>query len=136
MKMKALSKVLWVLVFVFVGSLAVQAASSKDYLYDTKEENGRIVSKVVFLQKDGLLNKEMKYEFSYNDEGKVSEKTAYRWDKRKDNWEPLFSISYKYNSETGEIHSDYGMWDSKKGDFSLNVQKMIIPEADYQTIFS
>ena len=46
-------------------------------MYDTKEENGKVISKVIFLNDNGLLNKEVKYEFSYNENGKVSEKNAF-----------------------------------------------------------
>lgn len=136
MKMKAFTKSILVMVFVFVGSLAIQAVSPKTYMYDTKEENGKIVSKIVFLQEDGFLNKEMKYEFNYNQEGKVSEKKAYRWNGKKDLWEPLFLISYEYSNEKGEIYSSYGMWNNKKKDYSLNVQEMAFSDDDYHTIFS
>ena len=79
MKASILRKEILSLVVLFVCSLAMSAASPRNYLYDTKEENGKIVSKVVFLQEEGLLNKQVKYEFTYNDNGRVAEKKAYRW---------------------------------------------------------
>ena len=45
----------------------MSAASPREYMYDTKEENGKVISKVIFLNDNGLLNKEVKYEFSYNE---------------------------------------------------------------------
>lgn len=74
MKTSVWGKSILALVFTFMCSLAISAASPKDYLYDTKEENGKIISKVVFLQENGLLNKQVRYEFQYNENGKVSEK--------------------------------------------------------------
>lgn len=121
--------------FTFICSFSLQAASPKNYLYDTKEENGKIVSKVIFLQEDGLLNKQVKYEFAYNEIGKVSEKKAYRWNKSTDEWEPYYLISYQYEDD-GNIRTHYGMWDRKKKDFSLNVQNMMIPGSGYNEIFS
>lgn len=121
--------------FTFICSLSLQAASPKNYLYDTKEENGKIISKVIFLQEDGLLNKQVKYEFAYNEIGKVSEKKAYRWNKSTDEWEPYYLISYQYEDD-GNIRTQYGMWDRKKKDFSLNVQNMMIPGSGYNEIFS
>lgn len=121
--------------FTFICSLSLQAASPKNYLYDTKEENGKIVSKVIFLQEDGLLNKQVKYEFAYNEAGKVSEKKAYRWNKTADEWEPYYQISYHYEDD-GNIRTQYGMWDRKKKDFSLNVQNMMLPGSGYNEIFS
>ncbi|GGK19881.1 DUF3836 domain-containing protein [Parabacteroides faecis] len=135
MKASILRKEILSLVVLFVCSLAMSAASPRNYLYDTKEENGKIVSKVVFLQEEGLLNKQVKYEFTYNDNGRVAEKKAYRWNKTKEIWDPYYLISYQYN-EDGNITSEYGMWDKKKKDYSLNQQKMIVPATSYEEIFS
>ncbi len=91
MKTSILSKSILVLAVMFLCNLAMSAASPREYMYDTKEENGKVISKVIFLNDNGLLNKEVKYEFSYNENGKVSEKKAYRWNKSKDEWVSLLS---------------------------------------------
>ena len=136
MKASVLRKEILSLVVLFVCSLAMSAASPRNYLYDTKEENGKIVSKVVFLQEEGLLNKQVKYEFTYNENGRVAEKKAYRWNKTQETWDPYYLISYQYNEEKGEINSVYGMWNKKKKDFSLNTQEMVVPATSYEEIFS
>lgn len=136
MKASVLRKEILALVVLFVCSLAMSAASPRNYLYDTKEENGKIVSKVIFLHEEGLLNRQVKYEFTYNDNGKVAEKKAYRWNQSKETWDPYYLISYQYNEEKGEINSVYGMWNKKKKDFSLNTQEMVVPAASYEDIFS
>ena len=135
MKASILRKEILSLVVLFVCCLAMSAASPRNYLYDTKEENGKIVSKVIFLQEEGLLNKQVKYEFAYNDNGKVAEKKAYRWNQAKETWDPYYLITYQYN-EDGNITSEYGMWDKKKKDYSLNTQKMLVPATNYEEIFS
>ena len=135
MKASILRKEILSLVVLFVCSLDMSAAAPRNYLYDTKEENGKIVSKVIFLQEEGLLNKQVKYEFAYNDNGKVAEKKAYRWNQAKETWDPYYLITYQYN-EDGNITSEYGMWDKKKKDYSLNTQKMLVPATNYEEIFS
>lgn len=135
MKASILRKEILSFVVLFVCSLAMSAASPRNYLYDTKEENGKIVSKVIFLQEEGLLNKQVKYEFAYNDNGKVAEKKAYRWNQAKETWDPYYLITYQYN-EDGNITSEYGMWDKKKKDYSLNTQKMLVLAINYEEIFS
>ncbi len=135
MKASILRKEILSFVVLFVCSLAMSAASPRNYLYDTKEENGKIVSKVIFLQEEGFLNKQVKYEFAYNDNGKVAEKKAYRWNQAKETWDPYYLITYQYN-EDGNITSEYGMWDKKKKDYSLNTQKMLVPATNYEEIFS
>ena len=136
MKTTILRKSIFALVIMFACGLFASAASPRNYLYDTKEVDGKIVSKVVFLNVEGLLNKEVKYEFSDNETGKVSEKKAYRWNKATGEWDPYYLISYQYNQETGEISSDYGMWDKKKKDFSFNKQQLVSPASAYDSIFS
>ena len=67
---------------------------------------------------------------------KVSEKKAFRWDRTNDEWVPFYQITYQYDDRSGEIKTNYGMWDKKKKNFSLNVQNMIIPSTNYEEIFS
>ena len=136
MKASILSKSILVLAVMFLCNLAMSAASPREYMYDTKEENGKVISKVIFLNDNGLLSKEFKYEFSYNENGKVSEKTAYRWNASKETWVPYYQTIYTYNVETGEINTTYGMWNQKKKDFSLNVQNLVAPATSYNDIFS
>jgi hypothetical protein len=104
-------------------------------MYDTKEENGRIVSKTIFLQKNGLLDKQMKYDFTYNEEGKVAEKKACRWNGNRNEWEPFYLISYQYDKESGSIRSEYAMWNKKTSDYSLNPQTMVLSSDSYEEIF-
>ena len=58
MKTSILSKSILVLAVMFLCNLAMSAASPREYMYDTKEENGKVISKVIFLNDNGLLNKE------------------------------------------------------------------------------
>lgn len=135
MKRINISKSILVLAVMFICNLALSAASPRNYMYDTKEENGKIMSKVVFLNNDGLLSKEFKYEFTYNENGKVASKTAYRWDKSNDEWQPYYQSIFTY-TEKGEIHAVYGMWDKNKKSYSLNAQNLVLPTSSYNDIFS
>ena len=135
MKTSILSKGILALAFAFICSLAVSAVAPKDYMYDTKEENGKVISKVIYLQEAGMLNKQVRYEFQYNNEGKVSQKVAYRWNGAKDEWVPFYQIQYQYAAD-GQISTHYAMWDAKKKSYTLNVQEMMIPAETYDEIFS
>jgi hypothetical protein len=135
MKTSVLSKAIWGLFLAFVCSMTLSAVSPKNYMYDTKEENGRIVSKTIFLQKDGLLDKQWKYEFVYNEDGKVAEKQASRWNNSKSDWEPFYLISYQYEQESASIRSVYGLWNKKTNDYSLNTQIIMLSEDNYEEIF-
>ena len=136
MKTSVISKSLLLMALLFISNIFISAGSPRQYMYDTKEENGKIVSKVVFLNNNGLLDKELKFVFTYNNDGKVADKTAYRWNKEKNDWTPFYLITYSYDNPSGEIHSVYSMWNKKKKDFTLNVQNMIAPASSYNEIFS
>lgn len=136
MKTTVLSKSILVLAVMFICNLAMSAASPREYLFDTKEENGKIISKVIFLNDKGLLSKEFKYEFSYNEKGKVSEKKTYRWDNNQNDWAPFSLATFTYDQETGEINTVYSMWDKKAKSFTLNIQQMVTPSTGYNDIFS
>jgi hypothetical protein len=118
-----------------VCSLTLSAIPPKDYMYDTKEENGKIVSKTIFLQKEGLLDKQLKYDFVYNENGKVIEKKACRWNNSQNEWEPFYLISYQYGQEEGNIRSVYAMWNKNTNDYSLNTQTIVLSEDRYEEIF-
>jgi len=135
MKTGLFRKSIFVIASLFMLSLTMSAFAQKSYIYNTKEENGKIVSKIIFSNEEGILTKEMKYDFSYNSENKVSVKTVYKWNENKKDWDNFCQTTYTYDT-TGEIHSVFGMWNKEKKDFSLNAQTLVAPAANYDNIFS
>jgi len=77
-----------VIAFVTCSTMAY-GISPKNYIYDTKEENGKMVSKVVYLEDQGILDKQVMYEFSYNEDGKVAEKRHSDGIKKEMNGSPI-----------------------------------------------
>lgn len=137
MKTQSFSKSIITLALTFVCGLVANAASPRNYLYDTKEENGLITSKTIFLQADnGMLDKQVKYEFVYNEAGKVAVKKAYRWSENEGKWLPFYQTNYTYDDKKQNIESTYGMWNKKTKQFDLNKQTMNIPASSYNEIFS
>lgn len=137
MKTSILKKCAVTLILSLICSFSMNALSHKNYLYDTKEDNGKITSKTVYLQEEnGMLNKQVHYEFTYNKEGKVAQKKAYRWNKNTQRWMPFYQISYQYQENDDCIETTYGLWNSQKKDFSLNKQTIRIPASNYDEIFS
>lgn len=137
MKTQSFSKSIITLALTFACGLVANAASPRNYLYDTKEENGLISSKTIFLQADnGMLDKQVKYEFVYNEAGKVAVKKAYRWSENEGKWLPFYQTNYTYDDKKQNIESTYGMWNKKTKQFDLNKQTMNIPASSYNEIFS
>ena len=121
MKTQSFSKSIITLAFTLVCGLVANAASPRNYLYDTKEENGLITSKTIFLQDEA---------------GKVSVKKAYRWNIDENKWLPFYQTTYTYDDKKQMIESNYGMWNQKTKQFDLNMQTLSIPASNYNEIFS
>jgi len=136
MKMLAMSKNALILIVFLAISISAQAAPSANYVYDTQEENGKIISKVVYKQDNNLLNKQFKYEFSYDTTGKVTEKKVSKWDKKREQWQPFYLQSYSYNETEGMIYSTYGMWNEADQAYNLNSQNINSSLSEYEEIFS
>lgn len=137
MRTQILSKAIFTLLLAVMCGFAAQASSPRNYLYDTKEENGLIVSKTIFLQSDnGMLDKQVKYEFAYGANGKVSVKKAYRWNAMVEKWVPFYQAEYTYDEKNNEIRYVYGLWNNKTNKYDMNVQNMVIPFSNYNEIFS
>jgi hypothetical protein len=106
------------LVLLFVCGSAVNAQKSKGFVYDKSKD-------IVFLYDSTLctLTPHLRYEFSYNENGQLTRKMAYRWDTSKKEWAPhyLYTIVYIGESQIQE----FGRWNKEKNDFSLNKQKSI-----------
>lgn len=119
---------------VWVCSMGISAMNPKNYVYDTKMDGEKIVSKTIFVEDGGYLLKEICYEFDYNDAGKVTEKRALKWSNSTNKWEPTFRITYKYDAD--QIVTEYCVWDKKKKSYCMNPQLIVMSYDDYETIFS
>ncbi|WP_321517957.1 DUF3836 domain-containing protein [uncultured Bacteroides sp.] len=106
------------LVLLFVCGSAVNAQKSKSFVYDKSKD-------IVFLYDSTLctLTPHRKYELSYNENGQLIRKMAYRWDTSKNEWTPYYSYTIVHIGES-QIQ-EFGRWNKKKNDFSLNKQKSI-----------
>jgi len=136
MKTKVLTGSILLCMLLMICSFDATAVSDKNYIHDTKMENNKIVSKVIYMEMNGYLAKRFKYEFSYNDEGKVSGKEGFRWDSKRNSWEPCYKIKYEYNKGENKIRVDCVTWNKKDKAYTVNQQTQTMSMEDYDSIFS
>lgn len=136
MKTKGFTKSMMTLVLVCICSLTAFAVSPKNYIYDTKTENGKVISKTVFSENQGFLSQEVKYDFVYDETDRVIQKKACKWNDTSRKWEPYYLMTYSYPEEGHNITCDYAVWDKKKKSYCLNCVTMEIPKESYDEIFS
>ena len=82
-----------VLVAMVVAGIANTELKAQDNNFITNEEkvDDLVVSKVIY-RLDGSLYRHMKYDFTYDDQKRVTAKEAFKWDSSTEKWIPYLSI--------------------------------------------
>lgn len=102
----------------FIVSLATSARSNDGQLiYNPVEENGVMIGQTVFKMDGNTLSNYMKYNYKYNDNQRMTESEALKWNSNKEEWTKDLRINYTYEGKTITTH--YYKWDTKKQDYIL-----------------
>lgn len=118
MKTKELLKTVVLSTALLVSSLAVSARSyDNSLIYNTEEENGVMVGQTVFKMEGTSLANYMKYSYKYDDNKRMTESTAMKWNSTRNQWENDLRINYIYQGKT--VTTNYYKWNKKKSEFVL-----------------
>ena len=91
--------------------------------FNEEVQNDLIVAKTIFKQSGTYLYNHMRYEFTYDDENRLTNKTASKWDGVKEKWIPYFRMSYQYADN--EITLSYARWNEKHQSYDKDVRKSV-----------
>ena len=113
-----------VLVAMVVAGIANTEMKAQDNNFITNEEkvDDLVVSKVIY-RLDGSLYRHMKYDFTYDDQKRVTAKEAFKWDSSTEKWIPYFKIDYTYSSN--EITLVYARWNNSHRAYDDSVEKSV-----------
>ena len=113
-----------VLVAMVVAGIANTELKAQDNNFITNEErvDDLVVSKVIY-RLDGSLYRHMKYDFTYDDQKRMSSKEAFKWDASTEKWIPYFKIDYTYSSN--EITLVYARWNDSHRAYDASVEKSV-----------
>lgn len=99
---------------------AANAQDSHRFVYNKSYDN-----EIVYLcdSVTNILTPYLKYEFTYNQDGKMNSKKAFRWDLSGKQWLPyyLFTSTFVGDNEIQE----FALWSNKSKDFTRNKEKVI-----------
>lgn len=84
----------------------VQAGNKYVVNYETVGE--QIVSKTVYAN-NGTLTPHAKYEYTYNEQGQMTEQISYNWDSRSKAWKPCYKTTFAYNADGTASTVEYKM---------------------------
>ena len=106
-------------------------AQENNFITNEEVKNELVVAKPIFKQDGAQLYRHIRYEYSYDDQKRLTCKEASKWDGAKDEWTPYFKMTYQYGND--EITMSYARWneshkaydkDMKKSVYELNDENM------------
>lgn len=82
--------VLVAMVFAGIANTTVKAQGN-NFITNEERVDDLVVSKVIY-RLDGSLYRHMKYDFTYDDQKRMSSKEAFKWDASTEKWIPYFKL--------------------------------------------
>ncbi len=123
MKTRGIKMLIAVLAFTMTSAISVNA---ENFFFDKKEVNGKVVESMKYvIGDDGNYVKQLKNDFSYDADGRLTRKVTYRWDDKKEKWTPQSSIDREYNNRTGTMDVSYSTWNDRKKEFDVPTERVI-----------
>lgn len=118
MKAKVSLKLFVVSAILLVASATASARSNDGQLiYNPIEENGITVGQTVYKMDGSTLANYMKYNYKYDDNKRMTESEALKWNSTKEAWEKDLRINYVYEGKT--VTTNYYKWNAKKQTYVL-----------------
>ena len=117
--MKTLKTLILSSIFAVCG-MTVNAANSNNLVYNSQEVDGLMVGQTVYKADGALLANYMKYNYKYDDQKRMIENEALKWNSEQNKWEKDICIHYTYQGKT--LTTEYYKWNKKKGAY------VIVPE--------
>ena len=124
---KAINVFMLVCAMCFLASVNnVKSQTTERFYYDSNRELSpnaptRTICK---LDESGkYLIPQLKYFFTYDDEGRLVKKEAHRWNKDSKSWEQNYMLNISY--EESCMTFDYATWNNKEDKYALNKERSV-----------
>ena len=117
MKTKVFLKTVALSAVILFGDIAASTANKNNLIYNSEEVNGMKVAETVYKMDGSTLANYMKYNYKYDDNKRMTESEALKWDSNKDEWVKNLRINYIYEGKT--VTTNYYKWNAKKRAYVL-----------------
>ena len=118
MKAKVSLKMFVLSAALLIASFTASARNNDGQLiYNPIEENGMTVGQTVYKMDGNTLANYMNYNYKYDDNKRMTESEALKWDSNKDEWVKNLRINYIYEGKT--VTTNYYKWNAKKRAYVL-----------------
>lgn len=118
MEVKVFFRTIVLSTVLLVSSLAASAHSyDGNLIYNAEERDGLMIGQTVYKMDGSALANYMKYNYKYDNQQRMTESEAMRWNSNEKKWENDLRITYTYAGKS--VTTNYSKWDSKKGAYIL-----------------
>ncbi len=117
MKAKVSLKTVIISALLLVCGLNVSADNKSNLIYNSEEVNGVMVGQTVYKMEGSALANYMKYNYTYDDQKRMTESEALKWNSNKNSWDNDMCIRYAYQGKS--ITTTYYKWNKKQGEYVL-----------------
>ena len=124
MKAKVSLKTVIVSALLLVCGLNASADNKSNLIYNSEEVNGMKVAETVYKMDGNTLANYMKYNYKYDDQNRMTESEALKWNSTKNTWGKDMCIRYAYQGKT--MTTTYSKWNNKKGEYILVPEMTVI----------
>lgn len=117
MKTKVSLKIMFLSALLFTCGLNVSADNKNNLIYNSEEVNGVMVGQTVYKTEGTTLANYMKYNYKYDDQNRMTESEALKWNANKNTWVNDLCIRYAYQGKS--LTTTYYKWNNKKSEYVL-----------------
>ena len=117
MKAKVSLKTVIISALLLVCGLNASADNKSNLIYNSEEVNGVMVGQTVYKMEGSALANYMKYNYTYDNQNRMTESEALKWNSTKDSWDNDMCIRYAYQGKS--VTTTYYKWNKKQGEYVL-----------------
>ena len=117
MRTKVFLKTVALSAVILFSAMAASAANKNNLIYNSEEVNGVKVAETVYKMDGSTLANYMKYNYKYDDQNRMTENEALKWNAVKNTWTNDMCIRYAYQGKS--VTTTYYKWNNKKNTYIL-----------------
>lgn len=100
-----------------VCGMTANADNKNNLVYNSEEVNGVMVGQTVYKTDGTTLANYMKYHYTYDEQNRMTQSEAQKWNSENKMWENDICIRYTYKGKS--MTTEYYKWNNKKQEYVL-----------------
>lgn len=107
---------------------AVSGNRVNNFAYNTETNGGRTETQTVFkVENNKYLYNHVKYNYIYNNDGRIQQKEVLKWNEATKTFEKHHSLNFFY---TDDVTVEYALWNEKDNAYTDIKQKAVYQQTD------